>query len=379
MRLGIMDSGNANTWTRDGTMTASYALARSIRADSFWLADHLNSLVPRAIWQRKYSAAVTLMPRVDACYEPWTALGHIAGRHRFGRMALGVGVTDSGRRNPAVTAQAAVSLQHFNKGGAILGIGPGEREGNEPYGVDWSAPVGRFEEAVATIRFLWEHHGEVVSRESPHFPLKNALFDLPPYRGAWPQIWIAGHGPRMLRITGRYADAWFPAFPHSSEDYATMLATVRDAAAAAGRDPSAITPAAWFLPFIGATRTQVDDILDSQVARSVALLGSAQWWRRHGAEHPLGPDFSGAQDFLPQLIDEETVLGLTRRVPESVLRSLVAGTPSEVVDQLAAWRDNGLQHCVLALGASQICSSTVPGMLTAFRPFFQAARGVRRL
>jgi hypothetical protein len=33
---------------------------------------------------------------------------------------------------------------------AILGIGVGEREGNEPYGVEWTKPVARFEEAVAT-------------------------------------------------------------------------------------------------------------------------------------------------------------------------------------------------------------------------------------
>jgi hypothetical protein len=31
-----------------------------------------------------------------------------------------------------------------------LGIGVGEREGNEPYGLEWTKPVARFEEAVAT-------------------------------------------------------------------------------------------------------------------------------------------------------------------------------------------------------------------------------------
>ena len=70
-------------------------------------------------------------------------------------MFLGVGVTDTGRRNPAVTAQAAATLHLLTRGRAILGIGPGEREGNEPYGVDWSKPVARFEEAMATIRALW--------------------------------------------------------------------------------------------------------------------------------------------------------------------------------------------------------------------------------
>ena len=99
--------------------------------------------------------AARLAPKVDANLEPWTVLGHLAARNRLGRMRLGIGVTDTGRRNPAVTAQAAATLHLLTRGRAILGIGTGEREGNEPYGVDWSRPVARFEEAMATIRALW--------------------------------------------------------------------------------------------------------------------------------------------------------------------------------------------------------------------------------
>ena len=150
-------------------------------------------------------------------------LGHIAARNRVGRLRLGVGVTDAGRRNPAVTAQAAATLHLLTRGRAILGIGPGEREGNEPYGVDWSKPVARFEEAMATIRALWDSGGELVNRDSPYFPLRNAVFELPPYRGKWPEIWIGAHGPRMLRATGRYGDAYFPAFPHRPVDYKQRL------------------------------------------------------------------------------------------------------------------------------------------------------------
>ena len=154
---------------------------------------------------------------VDACLEPWTVLGNFAARNRLGRLRLGTSVTDVGRRNPAVTAQAAATLHLLTRGRAILGIGTGEREGNEPYGVDWSKPVARFEEAMATIRALWNSGGELVSRDSPFFPLHNAIFALPPYRGKWPEIWIAAHGPRMLRATGRYADAWFPALISPAE------------------------------------------------------------------------------------------------------------------------------------------------------------------
>jgi phthiodiolone/phenolphthiodiolone dimycocerosates ketoreductase len=172
---------------------SSYLSAVATRADSFWLADHLNSLFPRAMAQPKYVGAARLTPKVDANLEPWTVLGHLAARNRLGRMRLGIGVTDAGRRNPAVTAQAAATLHLLTRGRAIPGIGTGEREGNEPYGVDWSRPVARFEEAMATIRALWNSGGELVTRDSPFFPLRDAVFDLWPYRGngrrfGWPHM-----------------------------------------------------------------------------------------------------------------------------------------------------------------------------------------------
>jgi phthiodiolone/phenolphthiodiolone dimycocerosates ketoreductase len=169
-------------------------------------------------------------------------LGNFAARNRLGRLRLGTAVTDVGRRNPAVTAQAAATLHLLTRGRAILGIGTGEREGNEPYGVDWSKPVARFEEAMATIRALWNSGGELVTRDSPFFPLHNAIFALPPYRGKWPEIWIAAHGPRMLRATGRYADAWFPAATARPKNYAAGLERVRSAASDAGRDPCPSPP-----------------------------------------------------------------------------------------------------------------------------------------
>jgi phthiodiolone/phenolphthiodiolone dimycocerosates ketoreductase len=108
--------------------------------------DHLNSLFPRSICTPKYMGAAKLAPSPDTYLEPWTMLGYLAAHNR-GRMRLGVSVTDTARRNPAVTAQAAATRHLLTRGRAILGIGTDEREGDEPYGVDRSRPVARFEEA----------------------------------------------------------------------------------------------------------------------------------------------------------------------------------------------------------------------------------------
>ena len=103
--------------------------------------------------------------------------------------------------------------------------------------------MARFEEALATIRALWNSNGQLVSRDSEFFPLRNASFTLPPVKGTWPQIWIASHGPRMLRATGRYADAWFPVAIFSPERYADGLQQVQAAADNANRDPHSIIAA----------------------------------------------------------------------------------------------------------------------------------------
>jgi phthiodiolone/phenolphthiodiolone dimycocerosates ketoreductase len=138
---------------------ANVLMATASRVDSYWVADHLNSLFPRSIATPGYLGVTKLIPKVDAQFEPWTMLGYLASRNRFARLRLGVGVTDANRRHPAVTAQAAATLHLITRGRAILGIGVGEREGNEPYGVDWTKPVARFEEAIATIRALWSSGG----------------------------------------------------------------------------------------------------------------------------------------------------------------------------------------------------------------------------
>jgi len=377
-RVGVADPIVAARPAADTFTRANYLGAVANRVDSFWVPDHLNQLFPRSLWKQKYCGATKLLPTVNASMEPWTMLGHIAARNRLGRLRLGVAVTDSGRRNPAVTAQAAATLHLLTRGRAILGIGPGEREGNEPYGVDWSKPVARFEEAMATIRALWDSGGELVNRDSPYFPLRNAIFELPPYRGKWPEIWIAAHGPRMLRIAGRYADAFFPSFAHRPVDYKQRLDVVRSAASDAGRDPMSIIPALLMFAVTGRTRDEVDEALDSEVFRTFGLNASDEVFARHGAQHPLGAGFAGAQDLLPHGMDEQTALSHVADIPSSLVREmLLNGTPDEVIEQAAQWRDCGVRYMVVA-NVSFMQRSLRKG-LTSVMPFNKIVRGLKKL
>src|SRR5882757_2936165 len=291
-RVGVMDQIFNSRFSPTAAMRANYLGAVAAGADSFWVGDHVSSVFARSIATSQHMGPARFVPNIASLLEPWITHGHLAAMNRLGRRRLGVGVTDSARRSPVVTAQAAATLHLLTRGRAILGIGTGERATNEPYGVDWTKPVARLEEALATIRALWDSGGELVSRESPYFPLRNALFALPPYRGKWPEIWIAAHGPRMLRIAGRYADAWVPFVLSRPTDYARALETVRTTASDAGRDPSSIVPAVVRTVVTGRHRDDVDEALDSVLVKVSALAAPAETWARHGVQHPLGTDFS---------------------------------------------------------------------------------------
>lgn len=129
----------------------------------------------------------------------------------------------------------------MSKGRFILGLGSGELENTVPYGFDFDKPVGRLEEAIKVIKLLWHSDGPV-DFEGQFFHLHHARLDTEFYEGKAPPIWLGAAGPRMLSITGREADGWWPAGSWTPEDYAAKLKVILDAGDAAGRDMSHFTP-----------------------------------------------------------------------------------------------------------------------------------------
>ena len=175
--------------------------------------------------------------------------------------------------------------------------------------------------------------------------------DLKAPSGRVPEIWIGAHGPRMLRLTGRYGDGCYPATVVSPQQYAAKLATVRAAAAEAGRDAASITPALHRFVVIGASEQEARAMLKTKVIRMLGLGAPADLWRQAGAVHPLGEHFNALVDFVPdQNYDRRTVEEVIAAVPDAVMTEgpLLWGTPEQVVAKLRAFGDAGLRHVVLA-------------------------------
>src|SRR5438067_1417889 len=264
--------------------------ARLSRLDAVWVLDHFQGLVPSAVWDQQFSWAATQHQSPHELFDYQVLLGYLASS--AGRLRVGVGVTEPIRRHPVLIAQAMLTLAHMTRRSPILGIGAGERENIEPYGLDFSDPVGRLEEALQIIRLCFSHQGPI-DFHGKHYQLDRAVMDLRAPKGKTPEIWIGARGPRMLRMTGQYADGWYPSEINSPEEYATKLKIIQSAAQEAGRDPQTITPALFQLIAVAPTEQEARRMLDTKAGRLLALGATSDEWRKVGAEHPFGERFRG--------------------------------------------------------------------------------------
>jgi phthiodiolone/phenolphthiodiolone dimycocerosates ketoreductase len=159
-------------------------------------------------------------------------------------------------------------------------------------------------------------------------------------------LWIAGTGDRALEIVGRYADGWLPT-GLSPEEFAHKRARVREVATAAGRP----LPVCGFFPLtlLGDSREQIAAAYEAQpLARLVTLFGPASMWRRHGLEHPSGPECRGHPDTIPHAVEPQKLRELARRIPFAMMEDyLLLGNADEIAARLRPYAEAGLEHVVL--------------------------------
>lgn len=313
--------------------------------DSIFYPDHLMGWFPRALWNIENSSIVNLLPSPHLYLDPVIVMA-LAGANTQ-RIELATGVTDPIRRPPVELARTFVTLSHATAGRAILGIGAGEKENTVPYGLDYTKQASRLEEALEILRLCWDGAGKMISFEGKFWKLDRAVFDLPPFEGRAPRVWIGAHGPRMLDITGRYGDGWYPSYPMKPAEYGEKLGVIRKAAAEAGRDPEAIVAGYQIYVVVTEEHETAHHIMSSPLAKAMALVAPASQWESAGKKHPLGPGFEGLRDYVPEWMTEDELREATGQFDLSVLHdTVVHGTPDEVVGQLEPFIDEGLEHIV---------------------------------
>ena len=315
VRLGVFLPSTAAQWTpeTDPREILDFAIrAERTGLDSLWVTDSL------------------LSPRVEAL----TALAAVAAITE--RVILGTGALLPAFRVPVTAAHTIASVDALSGGRLVLGVGAGFPGpfGQPAYamaGTPWVNRFKRLDETVALWRRLWtadepvSFHGEVLR-------LDDVTPTMRPYRPQGPPIWLGGATPAALARTGRLYDGWFP-YPPEPAGYATGLATIGEAAQAAGRGGRPFTPALF-----------VNVLLTDAADGGRAELDS----------------YTRANYGLP-----------IERMEQ--VQAMAAGTPEVVAEKLGRYVAAGARHLVMRVASLDIASQLAQlDRLVALRPGLNA-------
>jgi len=311
------------------------------RYHSIWLPDHMVSFWPESIWNPEFTDLAKTSPSPHRHLDALAVAG--AASVLTENVPIATSVVDTVRRHPAMLAQTALTLDHLSKGRFILGVGSGETENTVPYGFDFKKPVSRFEEALKVIRLLWDSQGPV-DFDGEFYHLRHARMDTEFYQGKAPRLWVGCNGPRMLEITGRYADGWWPAGAWNPEEYATKLKIIRDSAERAGRNPLAIVPACIQPCMIADDDAELAEILEAPLVKAFLLQVSAKELALRGFDHPLGPDWGGYQEINPAVLPRARIVSMLEKTrPEMITAMIPTGSPAAVALRLKGFVEAGLR------------------------------------
>jgi probable F420-dependent oxidoreductase len=203
--------------------------------ESVWGGEHV--ILPSTIESRYPYTADGEIPATNDTPIPdpliWLAFAAAAAP----TLRLGTCILIVPQRNPLILAKELATLDQLSGGRVELGLGVGWlKEEFDALGVPWERRGARNDEYIEAMRALWsgpevEFHGEFVD-----FP--PVTCSPRPVQSSIP-ILVGGDSEAAVRRAGRLADGYFPG-EGDADRLAALIARVRAAAEAEGRDPDSI-------------------------------------------------------------------------------------------------------------------------------------------
>ena len=255
--------------------------------DSMSFPDHFAGFIPESIWTPDITPLAHFQQSPHTYFEIGSIMAACAVVTE--NVKLISAVTEPIRRHPILLAQTFLTLDHISGGRAILGIGAGEIENIEPYGLKYSGQVGKLREALDIIKKVWSTQ-EPFSYDGKFWKLKDAVMSLrPSVQDSPPPIWIAALGPKMLEIAAQYGDGWIPTIL-SPADYAERLNEIQNHRKRLDKT-GPFTAALWNWAILDNDIDECERLMNTPIAKAFALLFPSSEWKRLGFEHPFGPEF----------------------------------------------------------------------------------------
>src|SRR5215469_8852020 len=228
--------------------------------------------------------------------ECWSIIAALAAT--VPRVRLAPLVTSVTYRHPAVLANIAAAVDQVSHGRLTLGVGAGWQENEHAsYGI----PLGtvrermdRFTESVQILRSLLSQPRTTFLGQ--YFQLQDAPCQPGPVSGRLPLLIGGGGERRTLRIAAQYADEW--------NDWTTpdvlahKLSVLREHCDQVGRDPGEIHVSTQALLYLSTDKQWLEDKRQAATGRAV-IVGTpgevadiVARYRDAGADELIVPDFT---------------------------------------------------------------------------------------
>jgi len=188
---------------------------------------------------------------------------------------LGTSVVVMGHNHPLALARRAATIDVLSNGRLELGLGQGwSKDEHDAMGVPMSDRAQRADEFITVLTKAWTD--DVVEFNGRFFQIPPSTIDLKPIQQPHPPIYLAAYAPGAMKRAAAIADGWTPVGVPTSA-IPSMLQSMRDLAAAAGRDPGSfklivrgnvhVTPSPLDgdrFPFVGSWEQILGDIEETR-------------------------------------------------------------------------------------------------------------------
>jgi alkanesulfonate monooxygenase SsuD/methylene tetrahydromethanopterin reductase-like flavin-dependent oxidoreductase (luciferase family) len=254
--------------------------------DGFWYADHYMPNTPDG---------EPIGGNFNECFSVLSALAATTSKIRLGSL-----VTPTTVNHPALIANRSATIDHISNGRFVLGMGAGwQVNEHKAFGIelfDAKARVDRFAEAIEIVVSMLSQ--ERTTFKGTHFTITNAPCEPKPLQSPLP-ILVGTGGPRMLRLTARFAQEWNTW--GTPDVAATVMASLRTACEKESRDFSTVRKSVQPLFFI------VKDDASAEKLRAVVpadrsvvgtpsqLVDAVGQYKEIGFDEICVPDFTMGQ------------------------------------------------------------------------------------
>lgn len=205
----------------------------AVGLDSVWVSE-------RSLWPVAPKTPYPFGPlpeQYKISLDPLDALTFVAGQ--TSRVRLGTSVLNLPWYNPLLLARRLTSLDVLSHGRLTVGIGSGwSHDEHDAAGSDFHTRGRRSDEAIALLKAVWTT--DPVEFRSESYMVPRAYISLKPLQQPHPPLLWGGWGTAAKRRAALLCDGWHPAGLPVAQ-LAPQFAEVRAIAAAAGRDPDALT------------------------------------------------------------------------------------------------------------------------------------------